>query len=39
VLGVTAAAPHLYNALAAAYSAAESIGFEGMYFRRDIGKY
>src|SRR3989441_5217494 len=37
VLGVTAAAPRLDNALAAAYGAASRIRFEGMHYRRDIG--
>src|SRR3989441_2832699 len=37
VLGVTAAAPTLDNALAAAYGAASRIRFEGMHYRRDIG--
>src|SRR5213594_1072819 len=37
VLGVTAAAPTLDKALAAAYGAASRIRFEGMHYRRDIG--
>ena len=37
VLGVTAAAPTLEEALARAYEAMELIHFEGMYYRRDIG--
>ena len=37
VLGVTAVADGLPNALAKAYSAVESISFEGMQYRRDIG--
>jgi phosphoribosylamine--glycine ligase len=37
VLGVTAAAPSLEEALARAYQAMEEIKFEGMYYRRDIG--
>ncbi|MGB0065843.1 MAG: phosphoribosylamine--glycine ligase [Terracidiphilus sp.] len=37
VLGVTAAADTLADALARAYQAMEEIGFEGMYYRRDIG--
>ncbi|MGH9563525.1 MAG: phosphoribosylglycinamide synthetase C domain-containing protein, partial [Terracidiphilus sp.] len=37
VLGVTAAADTLADALARAYQAMAEIGFEGMYFRRDIG--
>ena len=37
VLGVTAAAASLEEALARAYQAMEEIQFEGMYYRRDIG--
>jgi phosphoribosylamine--glycine ligase len=37
VLGVTAAAPSLEEALARAYEAMELIHFDGMYYRRDIG--
>jgi phosphoribosylamine--glycine ligase len=37
VLGVTAAAPSLEEALARAYEAMELIHFDGMYFRHDIG--
>ncbi|MGA7831336.1 MAG: phosphoribosylamine--glycine ligase [Terracidiphilus sp.] len=37
VLGVTAAAPSLEEALARAYEALELIHFDGMYFRKDIG--
>jgi phosphoribosylamine--glycine ligase len=37
VLGVTAAAESLEEALARAYQAMEEIQFDGMYFRRDIG--
>ena len=37
VLGVTAAADSLTEALARAYQAMEEIHFEGMYYRRDIG--
>ena len=37
VLGVSAAADSLKDALARAYQALEEIAFEGMYFRRDIG--
>ena len=37
VLGVTAAAPSLEEALARAYQALELIHFDGMYYRRDIG--
>jgi len=39
VLGVTAAAPTLKSALEKAYKAAGLINFEGVYYRRDIGKY
>jgi len=39
VLGVTAAAPTPGSALEAAYKAAGSISFEGVHYRRDIGKY
>jgi phosphoribosylamine--glycine ligase len=37
VLGVTAAAGSLQEALARAYQALEEIHFDGIYFRRDIG--
>jgi phosphoribosylamine--glycine ligase len=37
VLGVTAAAPSLDEALTRAYDAIADIRFEGMYYRRDIG--
>ena len=37
VLGVTAAADSLDQALARAYQALAEISFEGMYYRRDIG--
>lgn len=37
VLGVTAAASTLDNALKKAYKAAGSIHFEGMFYRKDIG--
>jgi phosphoribosylamine---glycine ligase len=37
VLGVTAAAPSLEEALDRAYRAIAEIQFEGMYYRRDIG--
>jgi phosphoribosylamine--glycine ligase len=37
VLGVTATAPSLEEALARAYQAMAEIHFEGMYYRRDIG--
>ena len=38
VLGVTAKAPTLREALRKAYAAAEQIHFENKYYRRDIGK-
>ena len=38
VLGVTATAPTLRQALADAYAAADTIAFEGKYLRRDIGQ-
>ena len=38
VLGVTATAPTLRQALADAYSAAETVDFEGKYMRHDIGR-
>ena len=38
VLGVTATAPTLKEALKDAYAAAETVSFEGKYMRRDIGK-
>jgi phosphoribosylamine--glycine ligase len=37
VLGVTAVAESLEEALARAYQALDEIQFEGMYYRRDIG--
>ena len=37
VLGVTAAADSLQEALARSYQALAEISFEGMYYRRDIG--
>ena len=37
VLGVTASAPNLEEALISAYAALEKISFEGMYYRKDIG--
>ena len=37
VLGVTAAADSLEQALATAYEAARRISFEGMHYRKDIG--
>jgi phosphoribosylamine---glycine ligase len=36
VLGVTARAPELQNAVQRAYDAVSRIGFEGMHYRRDI---
>ena len=39
VLGVTAAAPELNSALEAAYKSARAISFNGVHYRRDIGKY
>lgn len=38
VLGVTAAGDSLQSALDKAYAAVEKIGFEGSFYRRDIGK-
>ena len=38
VLGVTAAAPTLQEALRDAYAAAETVDFDGKYLRTDIGK-
>ena len=38
VLGVTAAAPTLREALKDAYDAAEAVDFDGKYLRTDIGK-
>jgi phosphoribosylamine--glycine ligase len=37
VLGVTARAPRLEDALAKAYEAAGLISFEDRYYRKDIG--
>jgi len=37
VLGVTARAPKLEDAIARAYEAVGMIRFEDMYYRRDIG--
>jgi phosphoribosylamine--glycine ligase len=39
VLGITALAPSLNSALGKAFKAAELINFEGIHYRRDIGKY
>ena len=38
VLGITAAAPTLAEALKDAYAAAETVDFEGKYMRHDIGQ-
>ena len=38
VLGVTATAADLATAVARAYAAVGDITFEGMHFRRDIGR-
>ena len=38
VLGVTAVAPTLPEALEKAYAAAGQVHFDNMYYRRDIGK-
>ena len=38
VLGVTASGADLRGAIAAAYAASERIEFEGMHYRRDIGR-
>ena len=37
VLGVTATAPTLQEALARSYEMVQKISFEGAYYRRDIG--
>ena len=39
ILGVTSIAPSLDSALEAAYKTSAAINFEGMHYRRDIGKY
>jgi phosphoribosylamine--glycine ligase len=39
VLGITALAPVLSSALEKVYKAAELINFDGIHYRRDIGKY
>ena len=39
VLGITAAAPSLDAALDKAYKAVSKINFEGVHYRKDIGKY
>ena len=38
VLGVTAVGKNLDNALKKAYAAVEKISFDGMQYRRDIGR-
>ena len=38
VLGVTSVRKTLSEAISNAYSALNSINFEGMYYRKDIGK-
>ena len=38
VLGITAAAPTLCQALSDAYAAADTVSFEGKYLRHDIGR-
>jgi phosphoribosylamine---glycine ligase len=38
VLGVTASGPHLDRAIESAYKAAGQIHFDGMHYRRDIGR-
>ncbi len=37
VLGITARAPHLKDAITKAYAAAAQISFEDIYYRKDIG--
>ena len=37
MLGVTAVAPHLKDALDRAYQMVQRISFDGAYYRRDIG--
>ena len=39
VLGVTAIGPTLGAALGSAYAAADKIHFDGMHYRRDIGRH
>ncbi|MDR1836347.1 MAG: phosphoribosylamine--glycine ligase [Treponema sp.] len=39
VLGITAAAPMLDSALKIAYETAETISFEDVHYRKDIGRY
>ena len=38
VLGITASGSSLKSALTAAYAAAEKVSFEGVHYRKDIGK-
>lgn len=38
VLGVTATGPDISSAIKTAYAAVEKISFEGMHYRRDIGR-
>jgi phosphoribosylamine--glycine ligase len=38
VLGITASGHDLQGAIANTYAAVEKIHFEGMHYRRDIGK-
>jgi len=38
VLGVTATGPDIPSAISKAYAAVEKISFEGMHYRRDIGR-
>jgi phosphoribosylamine--glycine ligase len=38
VLGVTAVAPDVARAIERAYQAVDRIRFDGMHFRRDIGR-
>ena len=38
LLGITAMAPTLKEALADAYAAAETVNFDGKYMRHDIGR-
>jgi phosphoribosylamine--glycine ligase len=38
VLGVTASGPDLTTAIANTYAAVEKVHFDGMHYRRDIGR-
>ena len=38
VLSITATAPSLEEALARAYGAVSRVAFDGMHYRRDIGR-